>query len=120
MQMPATPETSARALLDFYLEAGADALVGETPVNRFTQAAPAPPRPQSPAQPRAPEIKSAPQLAPPAPDAAAMEAREAVQTVTTLERLRAALERFEGCALRSTATQLVFADGNPQAKLMLV
>ena len=31
-----------------------------------------------------------------------------------------ALDKFEGCALRATATQLVFADGNPQAKLMFV
>jgi len=30
------------------------------------------------------------------------------------------LDTFEGCALRKTATQLVFADGNPQARVMLV
>jgi DNA polymerase len=34
--------------------------------------------------------------------------------------LRAALDRFDGCALRLTAKQLVFADGNPQARVMLV
>jgi len=122
--MASGQQKSARELLDFYLKAGADALVGEQPVNRF---APEPARPAQaqvePAAPplRAPEIKSAPPLAaPPSPDAAAMEAREAVQSVTTLDELRAALDRFEGCALRATATQLVFADGNPQARLMLV
>ena len=59
-------------------------------------------------------------LAPPAPDAAAMEAREAAKSAATLDELRAILERFDGCALKATATQLVFADGNPQARLMLV
>ena len=34
--------------------------------------------------------------------------------------LRALLENFDGCALKSTATRLVFADGNPQARIMFV
>jgi uracil-DNA glycosylase len=49
-----------------------------------------------------------------------MAAREAAKSAATLEELRAMLERFEGCALRTTATQLVFADGNPQARVMFV
>src|SRR4051812_8615211 len=58
--------------------------------------------------------------APPPPDAAAMAARETVKDIATLEDLRAALDAFEGCALKGTAKQLVFADGNPQAKIMFV
>ena len=38
----------------------------------------------------------------------------------SLEELRAILERFDGCALKATATQLVFSDGNPAAKVMFV
>jgi DNA polymerase len=38
----------------------------------------------------------------------------------TREELRAALEGFDGCPLSATATNLVFADGNPDAGLMLV
>jgi DNA polymerase len=116
-------QTAARELLEFYLEAGVDALVGEAPVDHLT-AAPPPPAPstapaRNPA--RAPEIKSASQSAtPPAPDVAALAAADTVAGIATLEDLRAALGRFEGCALRSTATQLVFGDGNPQARLMLV
>ncbi|MGB6491471.1 MAG: uracil-DNA glycosylase, partial [Methylovirgula sp.] len=34
--------------------------------------------------------------------------------------LRARLLAFEGCALKATATQLVFADGNPDAGIMIV
>jgi uracil-DNA glycosylase family 4 len=30
------------------------------------------------------------------------------------------MEGFEGCALKQTARQLVFADGNPRARIMLV
>ncbi|MGI8525197.1 MAG: uracil-DNA glycosylase [Pseudolabrys sp.] len=115
-------ENAARELLDFYLEAGVDALVGEAPVNRFAgpDAPPARAEPVKPAL-RAPEIKSTAAIAPPpAPDTAALAAGAAVKDVTSLDALRAALARFDGCALRATATQLVFADGNPQAKLMLV
>jgi uracil-DNA glycosylase len=54
------------------------------------------------------------------PEAAAMAAREAAKSAATLEELRAILERFEGCALKLMAKQLVFADGNPQARLMFV
>ena len=56
----------------------------------------------------------------PAPEAAIASAREAARTAPTLEALRALLENFDGCALKSTATRLVFADGNPQARIMFV
>src|SRR2546427_4109320 len=59
-------------------------------------------------------------IAPPSPDAAVMAARDAARAAASLEELRTILARFEGCALRATATQLVFADGNPQARVMLV
>jgi DNA polymerase len=39
---------------------------------------------------------------------------------STLEELRAAMAAFEGCALKVTATNLVFGDGNPKARLMLI
>jgi uracil-DNA glycosylase family 4 len=37
-----------------------------------------------------------------------------------LETLRAAMANFEGCALKRTATQLVFSDGVPGSRVMLV
>jgi DNA polymerase len=49
-----------------------------------------------------------------------MAAREAARTAASLEELRAIVERFEGCALRNTATRLVFADGNPRSRVMFV
>ena len=47
-------------------------------------------------------------------------ARHAAQAAQSVEELRAALEAFEGCALKATATQLCFADGNPKAEVMMI
>ena len=55
-----------------------------------------------------------------APDAAIASAREAARTAPTPDALRTLLENFDGCALKHTATRLVFADGNPQARVMFV
>src|SRR5689334_24187106 len=114
-----TQPAAARELLEFYLEAGVDALVGEEPTDHLADTPPSPPVGTSPKSPlRVPETKSVSPATPPAPDVAALAAGEAVAAIASLDDLRAALDRFEGCALRSTATQLVFADGNPQARLM--
>jgi len=122
--MTPSREKSARDLLAFYTEAGVDALVGEQPVDRFaaveTPAAPA--RTAQPAMPP-PTFDTrtrAASVAPPAPDEAAMAAREAAKSAKTLDELRVILDKFDGCALKATATQLVFADGNPKARVMFV
>ena len=47
-------------------------------------------------------------------------AQAAAAAANTLDELRAAMEAFEGCALKRTASRLVFGDGNPQARIMLV
>lgn len=49
-----------------------------------------------------------------------MAARERAAQAATLDALRENLAAFEGCNLRLTAKNLVFADGNPQARLMFV
>jgi len=132
-----TPDRTkaARDLLAFYLEAGADALLGEEPVDRFageqaaaSAAAPAPveppaPRPSVAPRPRvSPErpVAPAPQAAPASPDVAIMDARAQARAAETLDELRRILNGFEGCELKRHAKQLVFADGNPQARLMFV
>lgn len=40
--------------------------------------------------------------------------------VKTLDELRNAMAGFDGCALKKTASNLVFADGNPEAKIMII
>ncbi|HTT47496.1 MAG TPA: uracil-DNA glycosylase [Pseudolabrys sp.] len=123
--MPPHPAKAASDLLDFYAEAGVDALVGEAPVDRFAPAdAPTPPprAPQPAPLPFDLEFKGSagPPAAPPAPEEAIMAARAAARTARTLDELRAILDKFDGCALKATATQLVFADGNSQARVMFV
>ncbi len=51
---------------------------------------------------------------------AALSARAIAANARTLDELREALANFDGCTLRYTAKNLVFADGNPNARIMLV
>jgi uracil-DNA glycosylase family 4 len=115
----------ARELIAFYLDAGADALIGEDPVDRMAEERPQPAIPVAPPSPpfsrKAGGNMTGPAtVAPASPEAAVMAAREAARSAATLDDLRALLQKFEGCALRATATQLVFADGNPQSRVMFV
>ena len=43
-----------------------------------------------------------------------------LSALQTLEDLKSALQAFDGCALKKTASNLVFADGNPAADIMLI
>jgi DNA polymerase len=128
-------EKAARDLLTFYVEAGVDTALGEVPVDRFADVAPAAepaapgtasgtasgatPRvaPIAPARPA--QVMPAMQ-APPPPEEAIMAARAAARSAATLQELRAIMNGFEGCALKTTAKQLVFGDGSAQARLMFV
>jgi DNA polymerase len=120
---------AARELLEFYAAAGVDAAIAEWPVNRLevtqTDLAPAVAAPRL-SRPPLSHAQSTPAAAPPiqsapaSPDTAIMEARETARSAASLDELRTLLSRFEGCALRTTAKQLVFADGNPQARVMFV
>lgn len=55
---------------------------------------------------------------PPAP--APLRAPAEPLAATTLEALKEALVGFDGCSLKTTAMNLVFAAGNPKAKVMIV
>jgi uracil-DNA glycosylase family 4 len=125
------PESAptVQQLLAFYLEAGVDCALTEEPVNRLADPdiVPAAREAASPTPLRTvpAATAAAANLAPRgeatvAPEAAILSAREAARTAPSLEALRALLEKFDGCALKFTATRLVFADGNPQARVMFV
>ncbi|MFZ0071723.1 MAG: uracil-DNA glycosylase [Xanthobacteraceae bacterium] len=138
-----TPDRTkaARELLAFYAEAGVDGVLREQPTNHFgpeespaNSATDAAQQRSTPAlaltgsRVRQPEPTTAGTAAPNAPgaslplspDTAVMAAREAARNAASLDELRAIMTGFQGCALRVTATQLVFADGNPQARVMFV
>ena len=123
--IPDRPPT-ARELLAFYLEAGVDCALHDEPVNRLSEPEAAAPRTMDAPVERKPlvmEQKAVPRgtpIPPPAPDIAIASAREAARTAPTLDELRTLLDNFDGCALKATATRLVFADGNPEARVMFV
>src|SRR5438477_9194086 len=118
------PVPSMQQLLAFYLEAGVDCALAEEPVDHLADPDAAPPgREAAPVQPVrtiAAMLPTARVDAAPAPEAAIASAREAARTAPTLAALRGLLEKFDGCALKHTATRLVFADGNPNARVMFV
>ena len=74
-------------------------------------AAPQVATPSSPSQTAAQQQISPPLIEP---------AGDELAAITSLDALRVALERLEGCALKNTAGNLVFCDGNPGARVMIV
>ena len=115
----------ALAALDWLIEAGADEAIGEHPIDRTTARPPAPAS-QTRSAPPSPAPREAPPLWTPEPgpvgssEEALGTARRLAAEAQSLDALRAALERFDGCPLKETATNTVFADGNPQARVMII
>lgn len=121
-------EAGARALLQWYVEAGVDECIEEAPLDRY--AAPPPVQMRRPAAEgaaaapaaqsggAAPAAAGGQRRAPISPDE--VNAREMAAAATDLAQLRAALEAFDGCSLKGTAMNLVFGDGNPEADVMLI
>jgi uracil-DNA glycosylase family 4 len=117
-----------RHLLVWYADMGADAALDAAPHDRFAESS-VPAQPQPTAVPstlmHSPDPAPAgvaivrPAVLPPVA-VAARSAEEAASAATSLEALKAAWEKFDGCGLKATATQLVFGDGNPAARLMFV
>ncbi|RWK57294.1 uracil-DNA glycosylase [Mesorhizobium sp.] len=132
-------------LLAFYASAGVDEALEEEPLNRFAEAAskppergPAtitPPTGENAALPRSTSLSrggmgerqaAAPALRAPSGTATVPDeqqaalARHLATTAATLDELRQHMAAFDGCNLKFTAKNLVFADGNPNAAVMLV
>jgi uracil-DNA glycosylase len=104
-------------LLEWQSAMGADDVVLDAPRDR-TQPKPKPvdrPRPATPAAP----VLAAPTATVPQ-SAMLAGAKELAAAAKDLAALRIAVESFDGCSLRRTATHTVFADGNPDAPLMLI
>jgi DNA polymerase len=108
--------------LNWLVEAGADEALADEPVNRLVAKAPVSPMPT--AAKGAPLAQPVPR--PMAPAAAPINsdaigsAQEAATAATNLVELRAALEAFDGCPLKRTAANTVFADGVAAGRIMLI
>lgn len=109
--MDPTPSAAARSLLAFWRAAGVDMDMAEAVF--------AAPRPAAP---------NAADLAAPAPagrrravpTGAVDNARALAAAARTLAELRAAVEGFDGCALKATARTTVFVDGAEDAEVLLI
>ncbi|MCU4179035.1 uracil-DNA glycosylase family protein [Bosea sp. BH3] len=117
-------EPSPYELLSWYAEMGVTEALDETPHNHFAEPAPRAAEGQRPALRPLPGRESVAvrpmAAAATAPDDAALTARAMAREARTLDELKEALAKFEGCALKATAKHLVFADGNPKGRIMMV
>jgi len=128
MTSPAEPPNlldrdTALALLRWYVEMGADEAIAAEPVNRIASApamaAPIPPSP-SPRQ-TVPAVTAAPPKALTESLAeAAQSARRLAAGADSVVALATLVAGFDGCGLKRTATNTVFADGNPAASVMII
>jgi uracil-DNA glycosylase len=138
------------ALLDWQRAMGADAVLGDEPVDwpargpvapganfawpertpERTQAlthasgisaAPAPSLAPRPAAPPSLHVEAPVRPQTPlAPSAAETDARRIARAATSLESLGAALKAFDGCTLKATATNLCFYRGAAKSRLMII
>jgi uracil-DNA glycosylase len=142
-----SPPQSALDILAFHRDAGVDIALEDAPIDRFAESVSQSEQSRQPGDREAVARGPEPQAlqnrssgagshvpnfalgrddgqknsaAPVPPDTATIAARDAARSAKTLDELREALSRFDGCALKNTAKNLVFADGNPKAHVMFV
>ena len=99
-------------ILQWYVESGVDETAGNSPLSRF--AASSPTRAAKPK--KKPEKKTSLNRRPTPPllqsrDAAVETAQEVAKQASTLDELHHAFKAFDGCPLKETAINFVFADG---------
>jgi uracil-DNA glycosylase family 4 len=124
-----TASEDLASLLRWYVDQGLDEAIGEEPVDRFAAPAPTPaaaprqapaqaPTPIRPAAPPAPALVRGP--VPIESPQLVEDARALAQRCSSIADLEAAVRAFEGCALKRTAKNTVFADGVVGSPVMIV
>lgn len=122
--MSDTPEEFANdpaALLHWYADAGVDEAIGDEPLNRFKVSA-------AVASAKKTVPSTTPAHAPTATvprgsssgDNTTQSATHLAQAANTVAELKEAVEAFEGCGLKKFSSNTVFADGNPEARIMFI
>ncbi|MCE8556254.1 uracil-DNA glycosylase [Ruegeria pomeroyi] len=118
MESALDPHT-ALALLQWQVELGVSETIMDAPLDRYALTDTEPRQPaQSTPDPRRPAIPAPPPKAPEVDPA--QEAAHAARAAASLDALRAALVAFEYCELKRGARNLVFADGVPGARVMII
>lgn len=107
---------TARALLEWQIELGVTEAIGEQPVNRYAL-----PERQKPvakaASAAAPQLQPRPVVQEEDPVAVAQQAAAGARS---LESLQAAMAAFDLCDLKKGARNLVFSDGVPGSRVMII
>jgi DNA polymerase len=130
---PADPQfdsSQAAEALRWWIRAGVDLALDEAPHNRFKESAERSPGSHPGVHATSPQQDAAKSdTREPVPrfagtngrrEAGPVDSRTLAATATDLEALRSLMADFDGCALKRTATQLVFADGAPGSAVMFV
>lgn len=125
MENTAASQNAARALLAFWRAAGVDMDEAEAVFTARAAAEPQtanrpPPVAREPFRIDPPTPKAKPKAKLQPADDAVNTARAAAAGASTLAELRAAVEKFEGCALKATARNTVFADGVEAAPVLIL
>lgn len=108
-----------KSLLQWHLDMGVDEAIESAPINRFLAV-------EQRVRALAPTASSSrPAIISVSNDSKEQNlmvarARALANAATTLDELKASITAFDGCDLKKTAKQAVFADGNPQATIMLI
>jgi DNA polymerase len=106
--------SSADQTLDWYISHGVTEALQPEPRNWLAQTPIKPPKP-------APLTSAAPPILDLKGSAEAkLDALRLAREAQTLDELRQAIAGFDGLAIRKTATNMVFADGNPAAPIMVI
>ena len=118
-------KAAALALLQWQIEMGADEAIGDVAIDRLTPPPAPAPRPVEQSAPVRPVPTRTTAAVP--PRALTESAAEPVQSARalavqaeTIEQLAAIIAGFDACPLKRTATNTVFADGNPTAPVMII
>lgn len=108
----------AKALLDWQMEMGVDEAMLDRPVDRFAAEAELREERAAAVPERAQSVRTPPTLAPSVDPVS--EADTLARSARDLAALKASLAGFDHCELKRGARNLVFADGQPQARIMVV
>ena len=118
----AAPQNAARALLAFWRAAGVDmdgaeAIYAAAPAKAASAPAPARELVQRPDL----DARTAPKpRLRPSPSSPIDNARAMAAAAESIAELRAAVDKFDGCALKGTARQTVFSDGVDNAPVLII
>lgn len=102
--------------LEWHLDSGADEALSDTPIDRTKM--PELPKKEAPKAAPAQQPVAQPGLLGAAE--AKIDAIKLAREAKTLEELSQAIAGFDGLAVKKTATNMVFSDGNPKAPVMLI